>query len=130
MAKKDFTFQIYRQDGFTLNPNDKVVNGVIKGIKRCNGQCPCYHVQEGEETIPEEDLICPCKEYRENKHCRCNLYVIKEAEDTTSAEAIESLKKELQEVKAHRDLLGKSYEEVCNKLYKLQKESKTEKLVY
>ena len=27
--------------GWQLNPNEKVVNGIIKGINRCDGDCPC-----------------------------------------------------------------------------------------
>lgn len=67
----NFVFQINRLDGFHLNPNDKIVNGIIKGLNRCDGKCPCYHGND----IPEEDLKCPCKEYRINHHCRCNLYL-------------------------------------------------------
>lgn len=63
--------KIFRQPGFILNPDDKIVNGILKGIERCEGKCPCYHGND----IPDEDLLCPCKEYRDNKHCRCNLYV-------------------------------------------------------
>ena len=63
--------QILRKDGMILNPNDKIVNGILKGIERCGGKCPCYHGTE----IKDEDLMCPCKEYRETSHCRCNLYI-------------------------------------------------------
>ena len=82
MATK-YVFSISRQEGFMLNPDDKVVNGVIKGLNRCSGKCPCYHPKEDEEVIPDEDLMCPCKEYRENKHCRCSLYVKEENSATT-----------------------------------------------
>lgn len=27
--------------GWQLNPNEKVVNAIIKGINRCEGECPC-----------------------------------------------------------------------------------------
>lgn len=134
MAKKDFIFQIYRQDGFTLNPNDKIVNGVIKGIKRCNGQCPCYHAQEGEKPIPEEDLICPCKEYRENKHCRCNLYVVKEPENHINVDRYIAT---IEDLKEYNTLLRKSYEEQSKelktaqqKLLQVKSGKNNEKLVY
>lgn len=29
------------REGWMLNPNEKIVNGIIKGINRCNGDCPC-----------------------------------------------------------------------------------------
>ena len=63
--------KILIQEGFQLNPSEKVVSSILKRIEMCNGKCPCYHGDE----IPDEDLLCPCKEYRENKHCRCNFYV-------------------------------------------------------
>ena len=29
------------RESWKLNPNEKVVNGIIKGLNRCNEQCPC-----------------------------------------------------------------------------------------
>ena len=29
------------KEGFQLNPKEKVVNAIIKGINRCDGDCPC-----------------------------------------------------------------------------------------
>ena len=29
------------REGWMLNQNEKIVNGIIKGINRCNGDCPC-----------------------------------------------------------------------------------------
>lgn len=29
--------------GWKLNPNEKVVNAIIKGLNRCNGECPCQN---------------------------------------------------------------------------------------
>lgn len=50
-----------------LNPNEKVVNGIIKGINRCNGDCPCNN--------DAEELHCPCSNYRLNNKCCCKLYL-------------------------------------------------------
>lgn len=61
--------QILRKEGWTLNPNDKIVNAIIKRIEANNGMCPCY--VEGDLS----DRFCPCKEYRENNICHCTLYV-------------------------------------------------------
>ena len=58
------------QEGFILNPNEKVVNGIIKGLNRCDGECPCAN---SGETL--EDRMCPCKNYREEGHCCCTLYI-------------------------------------------------------
>lgn len=56
--------------GWQLNPNEKVVKVITKRIAVCNGECPCDNPGE---TI--EDRLCPCKEYRENDVCHCQLYV-------------------------------------------------------
>ena len=61
--------QIMRKPGWILNPEDRVVNAIIKRIELNGGLCPCY--SEG----PMMDRLCPCKEYRENDICHCTLYV-------------------------------------------------------
>jgi len=55
------------KDGWQLNPNEKVVNAIIKGINRCNGECPCAN-----DAI---DKMCPCSNYRLNDKCCCQLYI-------------------------------------------------------
>lgn len=114
MAKTKF--QILRKEGFILNTSDKIVNGVLKGLDKCEGKCPCYHKEEGDET-PDEDLICPCKEYRENNNCRCNLY-IKDPKQTAD------LNHELEMSKnAYKSLLQK-YKDLQSQM------ERKEKLVY
>lgn len=54
--------------GFILNPNEKIVQGIIRGINRCNGECPCHHEDTG-------DKHCPCEQYRLHDKCVCTLYV-------------------------------------------------------
>ena len=51
-----------------LNPNEKVVNAIIKGINRCDGECPCNN--------DAEDKMCPCSNYRLHDKCCCQLYVL------------------------------------------------------
>lgn len=58
------------KDGWQLNPNEKVVNSILKSINRCNGECPCNN--------DSEDKHCPCSNYRENDYCCCKLYLKKE----------------------------------------------------
>ena len=53
---------------YQLNPDEKVVERINKGLKKTGGYCPCVL----ERT---EDTICPCKEFRENNHCCCKLYI-------------------------------------------------------
>ena len=53
-----------------LNPNDKVVNGILKMIENNDGKCPCYNTSAETE--------CPCSDYRLNDECHCGLYLKKE----------------------------------------------------
>ena len=43
MEEKKF----YIKDGFILNPNEKVVNGILKGLERNGGHCPCHNKYSG-----------------------------------------------------------------------------------
>lgn len=64
---------ILRKPGWQLNPNDKVVNSILKRVEKNDGECPCANPGE-----TKEDRTCPCKEYRENDHCCCKLYILVE----------------------------------------------------
>ncbi len=55
------------KDGFKLNDNPKIVQGIIKGLNRNDGHCPCHN--------DSKDTKCPCSNFRENDKCCCNLYV-------------------------------------------------------
>jgi ferredoxin-thioredoxin reductase catalytic subunit len=59
--------QILRKNGWVLNPNDKVVNGILKMVERNDGECPCHN-----ERL---DRHCPCSDYREKDVCHCGLYL-------------------------------------------------------
>lgn len=66
---------ILRKEGWMLNPNDKIVNAILKRVEANNGECPCHNT-----CI---DKHCPCSGYREDDKCCCNLYVkiVKEDEE-------------------------------------------------
>lgn len=68
--------QILRKEGWDLNPNDKIVNAILKRIEMNNGLCPCDN--PGKLL---SDKICPCKEYRENNVCHYTLYVRKDGSE-------------------------------------------------
>lgn len=55
------------KNGWIINPNEKIVNGIIKGINRNNGECPCSN--------DSDDKHCPCSNYRLKDKCCCKLYV-------------------------------------------------------
>ena len=61
--------QYHIKEGWKLNPNEKIVNGITKMIEFNNGECPCIH--QGEV----EDLTCPCSDYIKNDNCCCHLYI-------------------------------------------------------
>lgn len=62
--------QILRKEGWQLNPNDKLVNAILKRIEMNDGECLCEN--------NSEDKHCPCSDYRENDICHCTLYIKKE----------------------------------------------------
>jgi len=64
--------QILRKEGWDLNPDDKVVNAILRRCELNNGECPCHNPGE-----TREDRMCPCLEYREKDICHCTLYVKK-----------------------------------------------------
>lgn len=63
--------EILRKEGWMLNPNDKVVNAVLKRVELNDGECPCYNTSS--------DRHCPCSDYREKDECHCSLYIRKES---------------------------------------------------
>lgn len=64
--------KILIKKGWKLNPNEKVVKGIIKAVERNEGKCPCVHNSEEYEG---KSLICPCSDYIKKDICCCNLYV-------------------------------------------------------
>lgn len=61
---------IYRKKGWILNPNDKVVNAILRRIELNAGECPCNNGGKS-----RADRLCPCKDYVDNDICHCTLYV-------------------------------------------------------
>lgn len=62
--------KIINKEGFELNPKKKVRDAIIRAVSRNGGYCPCVQP----EGTPKEDTLCPCKNFRENSYCCCNLY--------------------------------------------------------
>jgi ferredoxin-thioredoxin reductase catalytic subunit len=63
---------ILRKEGWILNPNDKVVNGILRRCAKNDGLCPCVHDSEAYEG---KDLHCPCTDYTMHDKCECGLYI-------------------------------------------------------
>jgi ferredoxin-thioredoxin reductase catalytic subunit len=54
-----------------VSDNKELVNEIRTKLKENNGYCPC-------SIIKNEDTICPCKNFREQKElgeCHCGLYI-------------------------------------------------------
>ena len=65
--------EIAEKYGMRVNPDKKRVDHVIKGLynkKVVHGEeyCPC-------SALHNKNTICPCKDMRESKACRCGLYL-------------------------------------------------------
>lgn len=75
--------EIYaKRAGIKLNPDKKVVEGIIKGLfrnkrKREEFYCPCRIVTGNKER--NKEIICPCVFHRGEieleGHCKCFLFV-------------------------------------------------------
>ncbi len=70
-----------RKHGYRLNPNEKQLNVVLRGLARIKGRtgeqyCPC-RVRSG-DTEKDKIIICPCvyheDEITKEGHCHCNLF--------------------------------------------------------
>ena len=59
--------QILRKEGWVLNPNDKIVNGILKMVEKNDGECPCANDSRNKH--------CPCSDYMEKDQCHCGLYM-------------------------------------------------------
>ena len=55
---------------FILNPDKGHVAFIRRGLEKKGGYCPC-RVQKVSENI------CPCVEFLETGHCRCQLFIKK-----------------------------------------------------
>jgi ferredoxin-thioredoxin reductase catalytic subunit len=70
-----------KSQGFKLNPDKKILLGVIRGLlrnKQFKGEiyCPCRQVTGNKEE--DKKIICPCvyhkQEIEEMNHCKCTLF--------------------------------------------------------
>ena len=76
-------YEEYAQaNGFQLNPNLQIVQGVVKGLlqrKETSGEryCPCRKMTNNKEE--DQKIICPCVYHKDeisnDGHCHCNLFV-------------------------------------------------------
>jgi len=61
--------RIFRKKNWELNPDDLVINSILKMLEKTEGKCPCLHPEN------DGDLQCPCESYRMRDKCYCGLYV-------------------------------------------------------
>ena len=67
--------EIYRKEGWKLNPNDRVVNAILRRCEKCDGLCPCTHDSENYKNKKKKR---PCTENKIKNVCECGLYVLDE----------------------------------------------------
>jgi ferredoxin-thioredoxin reductase catalytic chain len=81
----DSVAEYAKKHGYLLNPEDKKLQNVIKGLaknmQRFGKQyCPC-RIRSG-DTEKDKQIVCPCifheKEIEDQGSCHCNLYFQKE----------------------------------------------------
>lgn len=85
MSKKELRKKMQEhaeKAGIKLNPDEKIVNGVIKGLLKKKEKfgdihCPC-RVSTGNKE-KDKEIICPCVFHRGEielqGHCKCGLFV-------------------------------------------------------
>ena len=56
--------------GYKINPDEKHVDSIIKGLKAKEGYCPC-------KVQKVEGNLCPCDEFITTGECHCKLWVKK-----------------------------------------------------
>ena len=49
-------FKFFIKSGFRLNPDERVVRAIVKGVERCGGHCPCHKRYAGTDFD-----VCPCR---------------------------------------------------------------------
>jgi ferredoxin-thioredoxin reductase catalytic chain len=71
-----------KENGFKLNPNAKVVEGIVKGLlvreeKFGERYCPCRRATGDKEE--DKKIICPCiyhkEEIEKDGQCQCSLFI-------------------------------------------------------
>lgn len=94
-------------DDTQLNTNQKIVNAIRKRLVITEGYCPC---DQGE--TPKEDTKCPCKKYREEHYCCCQLYIPK----SLKLFPLSKLNKKMSLGEVLNILIDNNYEGVINDL--------------
>ncbi|MCL2826933.1 MAG: hypothetical protein FWD72_05965 [Eggerthellaceae bacterium] len=62
--------------GYWLNPDADYAAGIIKGIYKRKGHCPC-------RVNIDDTTLCPCDEFMSAGICACELFIPIENEDVS-----------------------------------------------
>ncbi len=78
-------YKVYAEEnGFKLNPNEKIVENIVKMLLRNEENfgaryCPCRRITQDKEK--DKEIICPCifhlDEIKNQGQCHCLLFVKK-----------------------------------------------------
>ena len=63
------------KEGYQLNPDNKLVNAIVRAIGESDGHCMNRHIKH------RGCDICPCDEYLLYNNCMCKLYVKSESKE-------------------------------------------------
>ena len=63
---------------FRINPDEKYVNIIIKGLEKKDGHCPC-------RLNVDDTTLCPCDEFIKDGICKCQLFIPIEKEKTNES---------------------------------------------
>lgn len=65
--------ELIEKEGYTINPDAKVVNTIINSICKNDGVCITQHDKEPIDYHRQ----CPCSSYVRDGKCYCKLYIKK-----------------------------------------------------
>ncbi len=54
--------------GYRLNPDEEHIAGIIAGLAKKEGHCPC-------RVKKDDTTLCPCDEFTGQGICKCKLFV-------------------------------------------------------
>lgn len=54
--------------GFRLNPDKDYIKGIITGLLKKEGHCPC-------RVKTDDTTLCPCDEFVSKGICKCKLFI-------------------------------------------------------
>lgn len=64
----------FEAEGYEINKDKRYVEGILDGIKKKEGYCPC-------QVGKAEGAKCPCEHFEYMGHCCCKMFLKKEQKE-------------------------------------------------